>query len=62
MGLLGSVIGFGEGFCDDKLGDVDLILEKVRDGVFDVSARKERSLAVGRHHAWNGVVIEVKQN
>lgn len=39
MGLFVGVVGFGESFCDDEFGHVDLVLEEVGDGVFDV-ARK----------------------
>jgi hypothetical protein len=35
--LLGSVVGFGEGFGDDELGHVDFVLEELGDGVFDIA-------------------------
>ena len=37
MGLIADILGFGEGFCDDKFRHVNFVLEEVRDGVFDVS-------------------------
>ena len=39
MGLFTNVVSFREGFCDDEFGHVDLVLEEVGDGVFDVALR-----------------------
>lgn len=37
VGLFGGVVGFGEGFCDDKFGHVNFVLEEVGNSVFDVA-------------------------
>ena len=48
MRLFVGVVGFGESFCDDEFGHVDLVLEKIGDGVFDVATNNIISMTMCR--------------